>query len=198
MLGIIDLGIGNINSVSKALHYLGEEHTISDDKERLNECDKLIFPGVGSFNGCMDAIHHHKFDEFIYTYVEHAPILGICVGMQVLAETGVENGNRQGLGLIPGIIEEIHTAERLPHVGWNGIKFDEASPLFQDVGENDCVYFTHSYCLNTAHKHVIAATTTYGCEFICAVQSDNVYGVQFHPEKSQRVGLKILKNFITL
>ncbi len=195
-IGIIDYGMGNLKSVSNALDFLGADNFISDDVNELAKADKLILPGVGAFKDAIDLIRDKGFDKLIRESL-NKPILGICLGMQLMFDTSSEFGSHTGLGLIPGDIVKFETDLKVPHMGWNKLDIKKESPLFVGLPEESYVYFVHSYHLKT-DVDVVSATTFYGEEIQVAAQSGNVYALQFHPEKSGTVGLKILENFIRL
>jgi imidazole glycerol-phosphate synthase subunit HisH len=198
VIGIIDYGMGNLKSVSNALDFLGVEHFISDDYQKLLTADKLILPGVGAFKDAIELIRAKSFDTLLYKAKEQGKhILGICLGMQLLFDSSTEFGLHKGLGLIKGEVVLLDVELKVPHMGWNKLEIKKESPLFTGLPENSYVYFVHSYHLQT-QEDVVSATTIYGKEIQIAAQSHPVYGVQFHPEKSGDVGLNILKNFVDL
>lgn len=197
-IGIIDYGMGNLKSVSNALDFLGAENFISDDYEKLSQADKLILPGVGAFKDAIDLIKDKSFDVLLSDAKEaNKPILGICLGMQLMFESSSEFGEHVGLSLIKGHIVKFDIDLKVPHMGWNKLNILKESPLFVGLPEESYVYFVHSYHLET-NEDVVSATTTYGKEVQVAAQEGNVFALQFHPEKSGDVGLKILSNFINL
>lgn len=196
---IIDCGMGNIRSIHNALVRMGGNISISRRAEDLLAADALVLPGVGAFG---EAISNLKSFELIEPIIHAAkeqskPILGICLGMQLLADSSDERGSSKGLSLIPGSVKRIPVGSdlRLPHVGWNSLSIKLKEPLFTDVNEGDAVYFVHSYHY-VCDQEYIAATTDYGTEIVAAVQKDNIFGVQFHPECSQKKGLLLLRNFV--
>ena len=201
MIAIIDYDAGNIKSVEKALLYLGEAAKITRDREEILKADKVILPGVGNFGDAMANLHKYNLVAVIQEVVEKkTPFLGICVGLQLLFERSDESDGVPGLGILPGEILRIPEKEglKIPQIGWNNIKIDTTCPLFKDLPENPYVYFVHSYYLKAKEESMVKATTEYGTLIHAAVQKDNVYACQFHPEKSSEVGLKILKNFVEL
>ncbi|MGM9970732.1 MAG: imidazole glycerol phosphate synthase subunit HisH [Anaeroplasma sp.] len=196
MIAIIDYGVGNLGSVINAFKYLGLDARVTSNKEEILSADKVILPGVGAFSDAMNSFEKQGFVEVINELIKkNTPILGICVGMQMLFEYSYEYGKHKGLGLLPGNIVRFDDSKyKVPHMGWNEIKVIKDNPLLAGV-DKSFVYFVHSYHLDNSIGHEIAETNYGGICFPCAVNKDNVYGVQFHPEKSGEVGLKILKNF---
>lgn len=195
MFGIVDYGMGNLRSVQKALEYIGERAVISGDTKVLNGCEKLILPGVGSFGAGMREMKRSGLDLYIKERAVDTKILGICLGMQFLLEVSYEDGRNEGLGLIPG--EIVRFAEgKIPQIGWNAVT-KLKTPLFSGIEEGTQYYFVHSYRAKT-EEWFAAATTKYFVEYPSAVCYGNVYGVQFHPEKSGEAGLRLLKNFANL
>ena len=205
MVCIIDYGAGNLTSVSNALNYIGAENRISADRDEILAADRILLPGVGAFGDAMDQMKKHGLVNTVYDAVASGkPFMGICLGMQLLFEKSYEYGEYAGLGLIPGVVRPIAPmigeGLKVPHIGWNGLHFPkekEKSPIFADLAENDCVYFVHSFAAVDCTDYV-TATAEYGAELTAAVAKGNVYGCQFHPEKSGEVGLKILKAFCNL
>lgn len=198
VIGIIDYGMGNLKSVSNALDFLGAEHFISDDYEMLLKADQLILPGVGAFKDAIALIREKKFDVLLNDAKQaQKPILGICLGMQLLFDSSTEFGLHEGLHLIRGQVVRFDVDLKVPHMGWNKLEIKKETPLFVGLPENSYVYFVHSYHLVT-DDDVVSATTYYGKEVQVAAQEGSVYGLQFHPEKSGDVGLRILKNFVEL
>ena len=194
-IGIIDYGAGNLMSVANALKYLGVESVISREKAVLEDCSKLILPGVGAFPYAMDSLEAAGLTEFIRLQAAKKPLLGICLGMQMLFDWGEELEHREGLGLIPGGVDKIKTELKLPAIGWNALSFKNDCPMLRGLEDGAYVYFVHSYCATVADRAHLAASTDYGAEVTALVWRDYVYGAQFHPEKSGETGLKMLKNF---
>lgn len=200
MLVIIDYGVGNLFSLRSSLEALGVEVVVTGEKEKIMNADKIILPGVGAFADAAAKLKSAGLDEVIkQRAAQGVPVLGICLGMQMLFEKSLEYGEHEGLGLIKGSvvpIEGVIPAElKIPHIGWNALKFTKKkSDLFKYINENDCVYFVHSYYASDCEADTIAVAE-YGALLTAAVQSGNVYGCQFHPEKSGEVGLRILKAF---
>lgn len=198
MITVIDLKIGNIDSVSRALRYLGTAHNVSNDIEDVSNADKLIFPGVGNFSEASKRLKLTGLDRLLrYRVLEdNIPILGICLGMQLFATYGEEGGVTEGLDFIKGKVTYHRASEkglRLPHIGWNEVHYENFK-LFDSIHNDSCFYFVHSYEMIISDS-VKIAYSNYGVEFIAAVQKNNIIGVQFHPEKSQQVGFKLLENF---
>ena len=199
MIAIIDYGAGNLFSVQNALNFLGIENIITKDKADIEKADKLILPGVGAFPDAMKMLSDAGLVDVIKEQVKTKPLMGICLGMQMLFEKSYEFGETEGLGLIPGTVELMKPENDLliPHIGWNALEKNEECPLLQNVEEGDYVYFVHSFAAVTDSKNV-AAYCDYGMKVPGLVAKDNVYGCQFHPEKSGKTGLDILKNFAML
>ena len=201
MIAIIDYDAGNIKSVEKALHYLGEETTVTRDPQTLLNADKVILPGVGSFGQAMENLHTYGLVPVIHEIVEKkTPFLGICLGLQLLFERSDESEGVEGLGILPGEILRIPPAEglKIPHMGWNSLEIRPDSRLFKSVENGSYVYFVHSYYLKAKNPEIVVATSEYGVQIHASVEHGNIFACQFHPEKSSRVGLQILKNFISL
>lgn len=201
MISIIDYDAGNIKSVEKAINYLGQEAIITRDRDVIMASDKVILPGVGAFGDAMDKLKKYNLVNVINDVVEtKKPFLGICLGLQLLFESSDETKGVSGLGILEGDILRIPDAPNLkiPHMGWNSISISPEARLFKGVPDQSYVYFVHSYYLMAKNERDVAATTFYSTMIHAAVQKDNVYACQFHPEKSSTVGLKILDNFINL
>ncbi len=201
MIAIIDYDAGNLKSVEKALLHLGEEAIITRDKAQLLRADKVILPGVGQFGDAMTKLHHYQLVEVIKEIVEKkTPFLGICLGMQVLFESSDECKGVEGLSVLKGDILRIPNGEgvKIPHMGWNSLTIKEGAKLYQGIEQQAFVYFVHSYYLKANDPKEVAATTHYSTLIDASVERDNVFGCQFHPEKSGEIGLRILKNFACL
>jgi len=199
MTAIIDYDAGNIKSVEKALQALGEEAVITRDKQLLLNADRVILPGVGAFGDAMEKLHAYGLVEVIREIVSKGiPFLGICLGLQLLFERSDESKGVSGLGLLKGEILRIPDAEglKIPHIGWNSLKFPQKGKLFEGIAEDSYVYFVHSYYLKATEEDIVKATTEYGVLIHASVEKGNIFACQFHPEKSSDVGLKILRNFI--
>ena len=201
MTGIIDYGVGNLFSLRSSFAYIGEETIVSGDADVLNSCERILLPGVGAFADAAQKLRDCGLDKFVRdTASSGKPLLGICLGMQLLFEKSYEFGEYEGLGLLGGKIIPIPNADgklKIPQIGWNALHFPEnkpKNPLFRDVKPDDCVYFVHSFYAADCAESVIA-TTEYGIELTAAAANGNVMGTQFHPEKSGKVGLSILRAF---
>lgn len=192
---IVDYGVGNLMSVSNAMHYLGFETKITSDAKELELADSILLPGVGAFPDAADKLRGPGLDQVLIAESQKKPILGICLGMQLLLEQGEEVRPCEGLGFVKGSVRKIDTALKLPHIGWNELHFQNDSPLFRGIDEGAYVYFVHSFCAVAEDESQVIARTDYGASVVAAVQSGNVFGTQFHPEKSGEIGLAMLKNF---
>lgn len=198
MIAIIDYDAGNLKSVEKALISIGEQPIITRDYKELLSADKVILPGVGSFGDAMEKLHKYDMVKPIHEIVEKGtPFLGICLGLQLLFESSDESEGVEGLSLLKGRILRIPDQEglKIPHMGWNSLEVKPGATLFQNLEKDPYVYFVHSYYLKADDERVVAATTEYSTTIHASVEKDNVFGCQFHPEKSGEVGLQILKNF---
>ncbi|MCX7709816.1 MAG: imidazole glycerol phosphate synthase subunit HisH [Clostridia bacterium] len=200
MIAIIDYGVGNLRSVEKAFHFIGVEAQISSDKEFILNADGVVLPGVGAFADAMESLRKAGMVEVVKEVIaREKPLLGICLGMQLLFEYSEEGGERvEGLGLFKGSIKLLPSELNLkvPHMGWNSIQYKRDCLLFNGLPEVPFVYFVHSYYLTAEDKEVVIATTEYGMEFDVAIGNGKVYATQFHPEKSGEIGLTILKNWV--
>lgn len=195
MIAIIDYGAGNLFSVQNALNYLGFSNQITKDKKEIQKADGLILPGVGAFPDAMKKLRDSDLLEVIRQEAERKPFLGICLGMQMLFEKSFEFSETEGLGFIPGEVRRIETTYKIPHMGWNHLRFyQKDSPLLQGIEEGSSVYFVHSYMAYTPREN-ISAVCDYGVEITALVEKGMIFGTQFHPEKSGEVGLQMLKNF---
>jgi len=204
MINIIDYEMGNLRSVEKAFETLGFAARVSADPKDITTADKVVLPGVGAFRDCIKHLRDGGFVDPLLNHVDAGkPLLGICVGMQMLFDQSEEFGCHQGLGLIPGKVVRfpsgmVEGGERLkvPHMGWNNISLKKESPIFNGVDDGSFVYFVHSYYCTAENSADVAASCTYGdIEFCASLWRDNVMATQFHPEKSQDIGLQIFKNF---
>lgn len=205
MIAIIDYGVGNLFSLKSSFGTLGADVIVTGDAETIQKADKLILPGVGAFGDAAALLRRDGLDQVVIAEAASGkPLLGICLGMQLLLDAGLEYGCHKGLGLIGGTVAPIRdvipVGYKIPHIGWNALHFPKdkpVSPLFRYIKEGDCVYFVHSFYGADCEKNIIA-TAEYGAELTAAVARDNVFGVQFHPEKSGPVGLNILRAFCEL
>jgi len=203
MIAVVNYNMGNLRSVENAFLKLGEKVTIVSDPDKLKNFDKLILPGVGAFGDAMDHLKENSMNEAIKSYANSGkPLLGICLGMQLLLESSDEFGEHKGLGLIPGIVRKFDTSKfktplKVPHMGWNELFVQSDSPIFKDLPKEIYLYFVHSFHAICDERYTIGKTE-YGYTFASAVNRDNIYGLQPHPEKSHENGLKILKNFMEL
>ena len=201
MIGIIDYDAGNIRSVEKALSYLGEKTVVSRDPDILKSVDKVILPGVGSFGQAMENLHRYELVPVIRDMIEDGkPFLGICLGLQLLFESSEESPGAEGLGILKGKILKIPSSPglKIPHMGWNSLQLQNNGRLFRNIPQDTYVYFVHSYYLQAQEPEIVKAVTGYGTEINASVEKDNVFACQFHPEKSGKYGLEILKNFAEL
>lgn len=204
---IIDYEMGNLRSVQKAIEKMGGNAVITSDKTQIAAAAKLILPGVGAFGKAMENLKKLSLIETLKNKVQSGtPLLGICLGYQILFEKGFEKGEHEGLGLIKGLVKILSVGEgrdphllKIPHMGWNQINIqNKNSKLFKNISANDYFYFVHSYYSTQVDESFSAAKVNYGTPFVCAIEKDNLFGVQFHPEKSSDKGLQILKNFIEI
>ena len=199
MTAVVDYGVGNLFSLCSSLKAIGAEATVTGEIEVIKKADRIILPGVGAFEDAAKKLRDSGIDSVIIEQAKAGvPLMGICLGMQLLFEESYEYGRHIGLGLIQGKVvgmkDRIPEELDIPHMGWNALKFHKASPLFKYINEGDCVYFVHSYFADQCEGSLIASAE-YGIDLTAAVQENNVFGCQFHPEKSGEVGLKILKAF---
>ena len=200
MIAIIDYDAGNIKSVEKAMQLLGQEVIITRDRETIMNADKVILPGVGAFGDAMEKLRSYGLDKVIYEVVEKKiPFLGICLGLQLLFEKSDETPGVKGLGILPGEVLRIPDKEglKIPHMGWNKLELRSPSPLLEGA-EGEYVYFVHSFHAEPEDRSIITSVCDYGMEVTASVGRGNVQAFQFHPEKSSRVGMRLLKNFVEL
>ena len=196
MIAIIDYGAGNLQSVKKALDFIGAKSEITYDKKKIETADRVILPGVGSFGDAMDMLRKRGLEDTVKTAASgEKPFLGICLGLQLLFAESEESPEAQGLGIFDGKIKKIPSAEglKVPHMGWNSVKLIQTDGIFKNIPDESYFYFVHSYYLSGAET--VAATTSYGVEIQCAVQKGLAAATQFHPEKSSEAGLQLLRNF---
>lgn len=202
MIAIVDYGVGNLFSLESSFAAIGADIVVTADPDLLRAADKILLPGVGAFEDAVGKLRSTGLDTVVKELAaEGKPLLGICLGMQLLFDKSYEYGCHAGLGLIPGAVRPIAgvipKGLKIPHIGWNALHFRQSCPLFAQISEGDCVYFVHSFYAADCDDHTVA-TAEYGVELTAAVARGNVYGCQFHPEKSGTVGLKILKAFAEL
>ncbi|SFV54873.1 Imidazole glycerol phosphate synthase amidotransferase subunit [hydrothermal vent metagenome] len=203
MIGIVDYNMGNLASVINAFQSIGADATIESDPDRLKDYDKLILPGVGAFGDAMEHLQSNGMDSAIKEYASlDRPLLGICLGMQLLFDSSEEFGDSRGLGLIDGEVVAFDESQfdhklKVPHMGWNELFVQRKTPIFQGLDSDFYLYFVHSFHAKCDDRYAIGKTH-YGYEFTSAVQKDNIYGIQPHPEKSHKNGLKIIENFAKL
>ena len=198
MIGIIDYDAGNLRSVEKALQYLGKETIVTRDLEQIRKADKVILPGVGAFGDAMEKLQEYHLDTLIREIADSGkPLLGICLGLQLLFDESEESPGVKGLGILKGKIKRIPGQEdlKVPHIGWNSLNLEHNGRLFQNIPENSYVYFVHSYYLEAQDPEIVKASTEYGVHIHASVEKNNLFACQFHPEKSSIAGLHILKNF---
>ena len=193
MIGLVDYGVGNTGSLGNALHHLGLRFILSADSEVLDRCERLILPGVGAFSPAMECLRAFQLDSYLQEWAASGrPLLGICLGMQLLLSESHEHGHHPGLNLIQGQVRKIRGAPRKVHMGWNEVTPNQDNPLVPEAGYG---YFVHSYYCTPADSNLIIARTDYGDSLAAVIRSDNLIGIQFHPEKSQAFGLDILRRF---
>lgn len=198
MIAIIDYGMGNLRSVSKAFEAVGHQAVVTRDAEVIGNADHVVLPGVGAFGDCMANLNRYDLVEPIQSTIRSGkPFLGICLGLQLLFAESEEFGLHKGLGIIPGRVRKfaLGAAFKVPHMGWNQVNVQRACPLFDGIDDGSNWYFVHSYFVDPTDRTVAATTTTYGIPFVSSIWKDNVVACQFHPEKSQAVGLRLIKNF---
>ncbi len=199
MIAIIDYDAGNVKSVEKAFEHLGEEVVLTRDKNILLSAEKVVLPGVGNFGDAMARINQYNLKPVIEEIIaKKTPFLGICLGQQLLFETSEESEGVEGLAILKGTIKRIPDSPELkvPQIGWNNLTYPNKSKLFEGIEEGSYVYFVHSYYVDALDKSIVAATTEYGVTVDAAIESENVFACQFHPEKSSAVGMQILSNFL--
>jgi len=201
MIAIIDYGMGNKHSVYNALKYIGVDAFISRDAHEISKAERIILPGVGAFGAAMENLEKLGLRDILHeeVIIKGKPFLGICLGMQLVAENGNEKGLFQGLGWIAGEVLKLQPEDpgiKLPHVGWNDVELLKDSDLFKGLKKERAFYFVHSYAMQLKDSQNLVAESDYGIKFTAAVQKDNIFATQFHPEKSQKNGLTVLENFV--
>ena len=200
-IAIIDYDAGNLKSVEKAFDYLGEKAVITRDRDEILGADRVVLPGVGAFGDAMEKLHRYELVDVIKEVAGSGkPFLGICLGLQLLFESSEETLGVEGLGICKGKILRIPDQEglKIPHMGWNSLKYDHPGRLYRGIPEDSYVYFVHSYYLKAENPEIVVASTQYSTHIHASIEQGNVFACQFHPEKSSDVGLAILKNFITV
>jgi len=201
MIAIVDYGMGNIHSVQKALQLFGAQTLVTNSPQDILACQKVVLPGVGAFADAMQELEKQNLIPALIKHIKNKKtFLGICLGMQLLLEASQESKGVRGLSIIKGKVVKFKEKNlKVPHMGWNQLdKISQECPLLKDILKNPYVYFCHSYYPDPKEKNVIASTTNYGTDFPSVIWKENIYGVQFHPEKSQSIGLKIIENFVKL
>lgn len=201
MIAIIDYKMGNLHSVANALDFIGANFIITNNKDEIKKADKIILPGVGSFGDGMKNIRDLHLDKILQEEVVYKkkPILGICLGMQMLALYGDEGGGSAGLGFVDAEVRRFNLKSlKVPHVGWNNISFTNNNSLFYKIPNNSDFYFVHSYHLVCKNSKLVSAVCGYGIDFVASIKQDNIFATQFHPEKSQEYGMQLLMNFVDL
>jgi imidazole glycerol-phosphate synthase subunit HisH len=201
LAAIVDYGLCNIDSVKRAIEECGASAFITDDPNSLRDVSHIVLPGVGAFGDAMANLRANHLDEALHTQVieKQTPFLGICLGMQLMAASSTEHGDHRGLGWIDAQVQKITpygSDQRVPHIGWNQLCIEHPSPLFEGIESGRDVYFVHSYVMTGAPSENVVGTTPYAGSFISAVQREWIFGTQFHPEKSQKVGFQMLRNFL--
>jgi glutamine amidotransferase len=202
-IAIVDYGMANLRSVQKAFEHEGARAEIISQPEEIDRADKLVLPGLGAFQDAVATLRDKHFAEPIVRHIERGkPFLGICLGLQMLFDVGYEDGEHRGLSVLRGRCVRFDVDETLglkvPHMGWNQLQIQRRSPLLRDLADQSCVYFVHGYHVETDDASVIATTTDYGRPFVSSIWRDNLMATQFHPEKSQKVGLHMLANFAVM
>jgi imidazole glycerol-phosphate synthase subunit HisH len=199
-IAILDYGMGNLRSVEKALERVGAEAEITADRTRAEAADGVILPGVGAFPRAMERVREIALDELVAGRIEAGvPVLGICLGMQLLFESSVENEGATGLSLLDGVVGPLEAnGYKVPHIGWSPVRWEHASSLTEGLGEETPFYFVHSFAPRPSSEQDVLGTAAYGARFACAVERPPLYGVQFHPEKSSSAGLRLLSNFVSV
>lgn len=201
MITVIDYGLGNLRSVVKALESVGARVKVTSNSPDITKAKAIVLPGVGSFQRAIENLNKLEILHALYSAIKEGdkPFLGICLGLQLLFMESEEHGSHKGLNIVEGRVRRFSTAMKIPHMGWNQIKLkikNKSSKIFDGIPDNSYFYFVHSYYVEPKDKNVVTTTTDYGIEFASSIQKDNVYGLQFHPEKSSELGLKILENFV--
>jgi glutamine amidotransferase len=196
MIGIVDYGMGNLLSVQKAFERVGLSARVVRTAAELVECERLVLPGVGAFGQAMENLTQRKLLASLQSAIaEGKPLLGICLGLQLLFERSEEHGNHEGLGLLRGDVRRLPPGVKVPHIGWNQLRIVRHNPLLEGIADDAFFYFVQSFCVRPEEEECVAGTTDYGVTFASVVARGRIFGVQFHPEKSQAAGLRLLSNF---
>lgn len=199
MIAIVDYGMGNLRSVQRAFEYVGAETIVTDHRATIESASAVVLPGVGAFGKAMSNLKRAGLADVIRQVIARGrPFLGICLGLQLLFKESEEIGQHRGLSVFDGMVKRFNVSLKVPQIGWNQIHVQQASPLLEDVADGSYAYFVHSYYVVPADPEIVLATTDYGINYPSVMGQDNVFGLQFHPEKSQTVGLRILRNFTAL
>ena len=206
-IAVIDYGMGNLRSVAKALAHVakaGQEVVVTSEVDTIATAERVVFPGQGAMRDCMAEINKLNLGPSIREAASSRPFLGICMGLQVLLPRSEEDPDSIGLGIFPGEVRRFPPPDskapaplKIPHMGWNNVRFAREHPLWEGIEDNTRFYFVHSYYVDPEHASLVAATTDYGVQFVCTIARDSLFAVQFHPEKSHRAGLQLLKNFLS-
>lgn len=198
MIAVIDYNMGNLRSVAKALELLDAKVIVTSDIKLIKKADKIVFPGVGAFGDAMIELKKLNLIDTLKEEIFKKPFLGICLGLELLFEGSEEAKDVKGLSIFKGSVKRFSRKVKIPHMGWNQIMIKKGCPIFKNIPDNTFMYFCHSYYVAPSDKNIIATQTKYDLDFVSAVAKDNIFAVQFHPEKSQKIGLKLLENFIKL
>ncbi len=199
MIAIVDYGMGNLRSVQRAFEYVGAEAIVTDHRATIESASAVVLPGVGAFGKAMSNLKRAGLADVIRQVIARGrPFLGICLGLQLLFKESEEMGQHRGLSVFDGMVKRFNVSLKVPQIGWNQIHVQQASPLLEGVADGSYAYFVHSYYVVPADPEIVLATTDYGINYPSVIGQDNVFGLQFHPEKSQTVGLRILRNFTAL
>lgn len=198
-IAIVNYGMGNVHSVQKAFEHIAPNAHIllTDNPQHILDADRVVFPGQGAMGACMQALNQHKLVEVIKSCAAEKPFLGICLGLQLLFDHSVENGGTQGLSIVSGKVVRFKKSHlKVPHMGWNTVAQTTPHPLWHNIENNARFYSVHSYYVQENNPNIVAASTNYGVDFTSAIAKDNIFAVQFHPEKSAHDGLQLLTNFV--
>ena len=197
-IAIIDYRMGNIKSVENSFKNSGATVKVTSDPEVIRSADAVVLPGVGAYRDAYNNLEKMGLIEPIYANIRKKPFLGICLGMQLLFEYSLENGKNRGLGIFKGFVDRIPPGVKIPHMGWNQLEIKKESKLLKDIKSGENFYFVHSYHIVPEDKSLISSTTDYGTDLVASIEEDNIFGFQFHPEKSSTIGQQLIKNFISL